>query len=49
MLTNFHYFSIKYDVEFNNLLIILFLPQIYSVPILLYFFYDKSNIVFFNN
>jgi len=37
MLADFHYFAIKYDVEFDNLLIILFLPQIYSLHILLFF------------
>jgi len=49
MLMDFSYFVIKYDVEFDNLLIILFLPRIHSLPILLYFFHNKSNLVFCNN
>jgi len=43
MVTSFPYFAIKYDVEFDNLLIILFLPQIYYMPILLYFFMIKAT------
>jgi len=46
MLANFAYFAIKYDVKVDNLLTILFLPQIYFMPILYIFFYAKSNIVF---
>jgi len=42
MLADFPYFVIKYDVEFDNLLIILFLPQIYPMPILLYFLMIKA-------
>ena len=38
MLADFSYFVIKYDVDFDNLLIILFLPQIYLLGIPLYFF-----------
>ena len=45
--SDFCYFVIKYDVEFDNLLIIIFLPQIYLMSILLFIFYDKSNIRFF--
>jgi len=37
MLTYIPYFAIEYDVEFDNLLIISFLSQIYSKHILLYF------------
>jgi len=36
MLADFSYFAIKYDVWFDNLLIILFLPQIYLMLIILY-------------
>ena len=35
VLTYFLYFAIMYDVEFDNLSIILLLPQIYLMPILL--------------
>jgi len=48
ILAGFSYFAIKYDVEFDNLLIILFLRQIYSISIILYS-YDKNNIVLCNN
>jgi len=43
MLTDFSYFVINYDVEFGNLLIILFLPQIYLLPILLHFLMIKAT------
>jgi len=48
MWTNIPYFAIEYDVEFDNLLIILFIPQIYSAYTFI-FFYGKSDIVFCNN
>jgi len=36
MLADFPYFAIKYDVEFDNLLIILFLQEIYLLSIFLW-------------
>jgi len=47
MWADFPYFAIWYDAESDNFLIILFLPQIYSMHILFYFFYVKRDIVFF--
>ena len=36
MFADFSYFAIKYDIEFDNLLIVLFLPYIHLIPILLW-------------
>ena len=40
------YFAINYNVQFNNLLIILFFTNLFATYSFIYF-YDKSNIVFF--
>ena len=40
------YFAISYDVEFDNLIIILFFTNLLATYSFI-FFYDKSNIVFF--
>jgi len=40
------YFAINYNVEFDNLLIILFFTNLFATHSFIYF-YDKSNIVFF--
>ena len=40
------YFAINYNVEFDNLLIILFVTNLFATHSFIYF-YDKSNIVFF--
>jgi len=40
------YFAINYNVEFDNLLIILFFTNLFVTYSFIYF-YDKSNIVFF--
>ena len=43
------YFAINYNVEFDNLLIILFFPNLFATYSFIFFFYYKSNIVFFFN
>ena len=40
------YFAINYNVEFNNLLIILFFTNLFATHSFIYF-YDKSNIILF--
>ena len=40
------YFAINYNVQFDNLLIILFFTNLFATYSFIYF-YDKSNIVFF--
>ena len=40
------YFAISYDVEFDNLIIILFFTNLFATYSFIFFYY-KSNIVFF--